>query len=329
MTSPLVSIIIPTFNRAEIIKETLDSIINQTYSNWECVIVDDGSNDATLSVLNEYSKKDVRIKVFDRPKIKPKGANASRNYGLSEAKGFYCIFFDSDDIMATTCLEQRVMHFSKHQDMDFLVFSMGVFKVKSRYEVYENRKVINLKLDKTIEEFILSDTLPWNVCRPIFKTGLIQNRVEFNEKIQNFQDEEFHIKLLSSLKPNYLSIDITDSYYRFDDASVNKYNSLKGRQDIVDCFYEYYATVFNALSKEQKRKHNKQLKIKFLKQVRFYLTPKVNRKVVFQTIKLFKEELGFNIKEIVIINLTLILNTYFYNKKGYHFILKKIKSLMN
>lgn len=329
MTSPLVSIIIPAFNRAEIIKETLDSIVNQTYSNWECLIVDDRSDDSTLSVLNEYSKKEVRIKVFNRPKIKPKGANACRNYGLSEAKGFYCIFFDSDDIMATTCLEQRVMHFSKHQDLDFLVFSMGVFKDKSMYEVYGNRKVINLKLDKTLEEFILTDTLPWNVCRPIFKTDLIQNKVEFNEKIQNFQDEEFHIRLLSSLKPSYLSIDITDSYYRFDEASVNKYNSLKGTQDIVDCFYEYYTTVFNALSKEQKRKHSKQLKIKFINQLRFYVVPKINQKVVFQTIKLFKKELGFSSKEIVIINLTLVLNTYFYNKKGYHFISNKIKFLMN
>ena len=329
MDLPLVSIIIPAFNRAEIIKETLDSIINQTYSNWECIIVDDVSSDSTLSVLNEYSKKDVRIKVFTRPNTKLKGANACRNYGLSLAQGYYCIFFDSDDIMATTCLEQRVIYFSKHYDLDFLVFSMGVFKKKMKFETYPHRKVVNLTIKETIEEFILSDILPWNVCRPIFKTDLIQNKVGFNEKIQNFQDEEFNIRLLSSLKPNYLSIDITDSYYRFDDASVNKYNSLKGTQDIVDCFYEYYATVFNALSNEQKRKHSKQLKIKFLNQVRFYVIPKVNKKVVFQTIKLFKKELGFNSKELVIINLTLVLNTYFYNKKGYHFISNKIKFLMN
>ena len=67
MSTPLVSIIIPTFNRASIINETLDSILNQTYSNWECLVVDDGSTDETRRVMHHYALKDSRIIALERP----------------------------------------------------------------------------------------------------------------------------------------------------------------------------------------------------------------------------------------------------------------------
>jgi glycosyltransferase involved in cell wall biosynthesis len=92
MSTPLVSIIIPTFNRASIINDTLDSILDQTYSNWECLVVDDGSTDETKKVIHNYALKDPRISALERPPEKSKGANSCRNYGLSLAKGDYVIF---------------------------------------------------------------------------------------------------------------------------------------------------------------------------------------------------------------------------------------------
>jgi glycosyltransferase involved in cell wall biosynthesis len=329
MSTSLVSIIIPTFNRASIINDTLDSILDQTYSNWECLVVDDGSTDETKKVIHNYASKDSRIIALERPQEKNKGANSCRNYGLSIAKGNYVIFFDSDDIMAPTCLEKRVEAFNKYENKDFLVFSMGIFREKYAYEIPPNRKVVNLPLDKTIEDFILSVALPWNVCRPIFKTSLIQNKIGFNEKIHNFQDDEFHIRLLSELKPDYLSIDITDCYYRYDEVSLKKYESLSGYQNIVNCFNEYYTTVFKALNEEQKQKLNKQLKRKFFNQLSFYVIPKINRKVLFETIKLFDEKIGFTFKEKMIFNLVLFLNKYYYQKKGYYLVLKQLKKTIN
>lgn len=324
---PLVSIIIPSFNRADIFSYTLDSILSQTYSNWECIIVDDGSTDETFSLIESYSKRDPRIKGTKRPLSKPKGANACRNFGLSKANGIYCIFFDSDDHMATNCLEQRVNLFKKHEDKDFLVFSMGIFRKKNAFEIPPYRKVVNLPLKEIIKDFILSVSLPWNVCRPIYKTDFIKDKIEFNEKIQNFQDDEFHIRLLSELKPNYLSIDLTDCYYRYDEESLNKYNSLNGHQNIVNCFNEYYTTVFKALTAEQKLKLNKELKLKFFTQVSFYVIPRINREVLFESIKLFEKELGFKFKEKLIFNLLLFLNKYYYQRKGYYIIKKELKKI--
>ena len=114
MTKGLVSIIIPTFNRADIIHETLDSIKLQTYEKWECIIVDDGSNDNSIMVINEFVKTDNRFKFYDRPINKLKGANSCRNYGFEKSKGEFINWFDSDDIMhenrviVHTSLETRV-----------------------------------------------------------------------------------------------------------------------------------------------------------------------------------------------------------------------------
>ena len=75
---PLVSIIIPTFNRAHLLSETLHSVLTQTYTNWECLVVDDGSTDDTEYVVKSYVARDARIQFHIRPKYKIKGANACR-----------------------------------------------------------------------------------------------------------------------------------------------------------------------------------------------------------------------------------------------------------
>src|SRR5690554_6036808 len=92
---PLVSIIIPVFNRANLIGETLDSVLTQCYSNWECIVIDDGSTDHTIEIINGFCIKDYRFKLFIRNR-EPKGAPTCRNIGLSIANGQYINFFDSD-----------------------------------------------------------------------------------------------------------------------------------------------------------------------------------------------------------------------------------------
>jgi glycosyltransferase involved in cell wall biosynthesis len=108
VNNPLVSIIIPTYNRAHLIVETLDSISKQTYTNWECVIVDDGSTDNSLSVVSQYCGRDPRFTLYQRPSNLVKGANACRNYGFEKSKGTLINWFDSDDYMLPTFLEEKV-----------------------------------------------------------------------------------------------------------------------------------------------------------------------------------------------------------------------------
>ena len=90
----LVSIIIPVYNRAHLIGETLDSVLKQTYVNWECIIIDDVSTDRTCKVVMEYCNRDTRFKLFHRPKDKPRGGNAARNYGFEKSSGIYINWFE-------------------------------------------------------------------------------------------------------------------------------------------------------------------------------------------------------------------------------------------
>jgi glycosyltransferase involved in cell wall biosynthesis len=96
---PLVSVIIPTYNRAHLIGETLDSVVIQTYENWECIIVDDGSSDNTDEVVGKYVKGDTRFKYYHRPEEHLQGGNGARNYGFKMSQGDYIQWFNSDDLM--------------------------------------------------------------------------------------------------------------------------------------------------------------------------------------------------------------------------------------
>lgn len=93
--TPLVSIITPTYNSQSFITDTIHSILDQTYSNWELMIVDDASKDDTLAVVNAFTT-DPRIKIFSLKENK--GAAVARNRGISEAKGDYITFLDADDL---------------------------------------------------------------------------------------------------------------------------------------------------------------------------------------------------------------------------------------
>ena len=116
----MISIIIATYNRAAYIGETLTSIVNQSYTDFECIIIDDGSTDNTSDIVAAIIKKDSRFTYTIRPDTVKKGANHSRNYGYSLSKGDYVKFFDSDDVMLPTHLETSINTLEKGK-YDFVV----------------------------------------------------------------------------------------------------------------------------------------------------------------------------------------------------------------
>ncbi|MAM18268.1 MAG: glycosyltransferase family A protein [Christiangramia sp.] len=104
----LVTIIIPTFNRAETLPKTLRSVQNQSHQNWECLVIDDGSEDQTEKILQEFLK-DNRFRFLKRPEDRKKGAATCRNIGLENAQGDYIQFLDSDDLLAPNKLEVQLI----------------------------------------------------------------------------------------------------------------------------------------------------------------------------------------------------------------------------
>ena len=198
-SSPLISIIIPAYNRATLIGETLKSIIAQTCQSWECLVVDDGSTDATVSVIEAYVVKDYRIKLLHRPSSRIKGANACRNYGLENAKGTYVNFFDSDDLMTSEKLEKDLM-LLQNNTSDFTISQTHFFYSKTgQFYKFWNDQLFS---ETPIHDFI-TRKIGWSTNAPLWrKTSLDKVHLTFDETLKNGQDYLFHsLALLKKLKP--------------------------------------------------------------------------------------------------------------------------------
>ncbi|MBC7494591.1 MAG: glycosyltransferase [Flavobacterium sp.] len=212
--NPLVSIIVACYNKERYVQETIDSVLNQSYQNWELIIVDDKSSDETASVLFNKKNNDSRIKVSLNEVNK--GANFCRNTGLLNAKGKYIIFLDADDLLIKTCLEKRISIIEK-EDLDFCVFTMGVFK--NTLGDMDYKWIPNSK--QPLHDF-LSHKLPWAIIQPIWKKELLVKLNGFDESFKRLQDVELHTRVLFLDNINYkLIIDAPDCYYRIDEARKN------------------------------------------------------------------------------------------------------------
>ncbi len=118
----MISIIVPVYNSEKWIKKCIESLINQTYKDIEILLVNDGSQDNSLSILKDYEKKDSRIRVFDKIN---EGVSKTRNLGIAEAKGEFIQFVDSDDFIESDMCEKM---FAAIQNVDMAICGMRIFK---------------------------------------------------------------------------------------------------------------------------------------------------------------------------------------------------------
>ncbi len=192
-TEPLVSIIIPTYNRAHLIGETLDSILAQTYPHWECIVVGDGSTDKTAELLQAYCQKDARFIFCQRPANRAKGANACRNYGFEVSKGKYVNWFDDDDVMLPEFMEQKVSILEKKSNLEGVISKTVLFDANLKTEIgKENRTFLS---SSSLEDFA-SLKSSWYICDVLWSKGFLEGKQLFNEQLKAGQDRDFHIRML-------------------------------------------------------------------------------------------------------------------------------------
>lgn len=122
----LISVIIPTYIRAHLISETLDSIQEQTYTNWECLVVDDGSTDGSEKLLLDYIAKDGRFQYCKRSDAHLLGGSDARNYGFVLGNDDYIQWFDSDDLMVADKLAIKIKTILEH-NVDFVIMQTQYF----------------------------------------------------------------------------------------------------------------------------------------------------------------------------------------------------------
>ncbi|CAM3670775.1 glycosyltransferase family 2 protein [Flavobacterium chungbukense] len=212
--SKLISIIIPTYNRANLIIETLNSIAQQTYKNWECIIIDDGSTDNTEELLAAYLASDNRFQYYKRPKERLKGPNSCRNYGFELSKGDYIKWFDSDDILLPKALETISNNFLNHPDLI----------VSSLQYIDFNNKVLNKKHSFRSENVIqdyMTAKITYYTFTPTWKRGfLILQPNLFDETITNLDDWDFNLRMLYQ-NPVVIYLDEEHIQYRVHNESLS------------------------------------------------------------------------------------------------------------
>lgn len=192
--NPLVSIIIPLFNREKLIIHTLDSILKQSYKHWECIVVDDGSTDNSFEAVSTFAKAEPRINIFKRPDYLKKGANACRNYGFLKASGKYINWFDSDDLMMPEKLKLQV----RQLESSYLNYSICQTE---RFDSIEN-KSLGLRCPQIKSNNILNDYIQfkifWITGAPLWKKSFLDaNNFTFDETLQQSQDYDYHINILA------------------------------------------------------------------------------------------------------------------------------------
>lgn len=278
MNKPLVSIIIPTFNRAHLIGETLDSVLAQTYQNWECIVVDDGSTDGTDALMAEYIAKDYRFQYFHRPKNKLKGANACRNYGFEKSKGVYIQWFDSDDLMHPIKLKIKIQY-AHSENADIIV------------DTHSAEKITILDRDPKLEIFESEDFYVNYILgkKPVITNDVMvrANKVgslRFNEKLHKAQEFEFFTRLFEQ-KLKYCFLDLPLTHYRDSHDSISKSTSRGNHLQVESLIY---------LSKLIKKRHreNPMLVERAERQGRKTYKSLVRRRdveLLFKHFKFFKE----------------------------------------
>lgn len=275
-----ISIILPCYNSEKTILEAMQSILNQTYKNFEVIIIDDGSIDNTAFIVSEYIKKLKLGNKFILLRQSNKGVSSARNYGISKARGKYITFLDSDDMY--------------HKDFLIeLVNGIQKFNVDTAYCCYSRKKseIFNSK-NMTIETNLLDNynllknfmyrVGPCVFTNFLYKKSILQdNNILFNEELRYAEDIDFIWRYLINCKDgvfvnynlywyqnnnlsamNNISWDITQTI----EVVVNIEKQLKlTKNEFFDCYKSYmYDRAIWAILKEFSFKRDKLLFRKFI-----------------------------------------------------------------
>lgn len=202
--NPYISIIIPVYNAEKFIEECLNSIYRQTYTNYEIILVNDGSTDSSPIICDTFEKNNRQTRVIH--KING-GAADSRNIGLSQAKGDYILFIDSDDFWPNeNCLEKLVQVINQYPQSDFIGFNLQYYWNKNKikkWPAYDTNITEEIDKDKLIIKLIETGSFPVSPCTKIIKHSFLkENQILFQkgivgEDILWFQDilecaKDFH-----------------------------------------------------------------------------------------------------------------------------------------
>lgn len=210
--NPLVSILSPCYNVEKYLPKCLDTIIGQTYSNLQIVLIDDGSKDGTWEIMQEYAAKDSRIEVYHQDN---KGVATTRNNLLDKVKGDFVLFVDSDDWVELTMVES-LLGIQKQSDADIFVCDM----VKNDYTSdLSDKSYISYNKEQIVKAFLEHKWLNGSLWNKLVKTSLLHNE-RFRCGISYGEDALFCWHLLQHVM-SVVVCKLQLYHYRMNDASLS------------------------------------------------------------------------------------------------------------
>lgn len=234
------SFIVPVYNGESYLSECIESILNQTYSNLELILVNDGSIDNSLEICESYLKKDNRVKLINQSNS---GVSAARNNGLKETTGEWILFVDADDI----CHEELLINVKDELSLDsLLVFGYNKKFIDKKITFCENS---NFEINENISrKLFMNQNLSGYLWNKVFSSNVIKNNeLQFDKNFHFCEDMVFvsqYISLINKIK--YINKDLYD--YRQRKSSVS--NQLINKKNASILFsYEFLAKKYKDDSK--------------------------------------------------------------------------------
>ncbi len=195
----MISIIMPVYNSEKYISEAIESVCNQSYKNWELLIVNDGSTDYTSKIIDDFAKKDSRIKVFHR---KNEGVSMARNFALNKVCGEYITFIDSDDMYHADRLKRMLQVFEQHENCEIVFSRHKEFRGKlNTYEANDSRKIVISDDDILVK--VISDSKNHFVWNAMLKSEIAKKEkfapIRFAEDFCYIRDCACHCRQMAVL----------------------------------------------------------------------------------------------------------------------------------
>lgn len=255
-TDILISVIIPVYNAEKYLKTCLDSLINQTYKNWEAICVDDGSTDHSIDILNFYQKKDSRIKVYTQENA---GPAAARNKALEHASGEYISFVDADDFLVENAFEILTEVATEKENWDLIMFGGNVIGERSDYVAEKLTTSFKTYINCKVADVIFKE----KVARPFLWLHFIKKTIlqsptvlKFDEELNLGEDQIFQFGYIPRAK-NVIVLDLKLYNYRIEkNASLMQLYSNR-RIAKTQCHFRIVEKIIDIWKKENYYQENR------------------------------------------------------------------------
>ena len=240
--NPTVSVIIPTYNRERLIARSVKSVLNQTYRNFEIIIVDDASTDNTEKVISSFNDERIRYLRHD----KNRGEAAARNTGIKLARGEYIASQDSDDEWLPEKLGKQIELFKNTPPKVGVVYT-GFWKIENNEKTYIPFSWVNQKDGDIHKELLKGNFIGSPVA--LVRKECFEKAGMFDEKLFHLVDWEMWLRISKYYHFRYIDEPLVVAYYRSDNVSANQNAFIKAHELILEKYFQEFKKERKLLTK--------------------------------------------------------------------------------